>query len=241
MKRYVTYGEERIGFAIRFIPRPSRRVTIHIHPDATVSVDAPETADVGEVMAAVRHRVRWIWSRLRASRERLRHVLPREYVSGESHFYLGRRHVLKVIVTAMEPHGVKLLRGKLEVRTPGGESPRIRALLDAWYRQRAKEVFAKRLAECAKQVPWLKSCPSFRLLAMRTQWGSCSPNGNLVLNPLLVKAPGPCVNYVIFHELCHLKEHNHSARFYALLDGLLPEWRRWKRELDELADHLLNR
>ena len=241
MRRFISYGEERIGFSIRFIPRPSKRVAIHVQPDGVVSVDAPEGTDANEVVAAVRRRVRWIWQRLSACRERARHVLPREYVSGESHFYLGRHHVLKVIVTAMQPQGVKLLRGKLEVRTPGGDASRVRALLDAWYRQRAKEVFAKRLTECAKQVPWLKTCPSFRLLAMRTQWGSCSPNGNLVLNPLLVKAPGPCVNYVIFHELCHLKERNHSPRFYALLDGLLPEWREWKRELDGLAEHLLNR
>lgn len=49
------------------------------------------------------------------------------------------------------------------------------------------------------------------------------------------------MDYVIFHELCHLKEHNHSTRFYELLHGLLPDWRKWKAELDELADHVLNR
>lgn len=241
MKRFVTYGEERIGFSIRFVPRPSKRVAIHVHPDGTVSVDAPETTDIGEVMAAVRRRVRWIWQRLRACRDRARHVLPREYVSGESHFYLGRRYPLKVIASLTEPQGVKLLRGRLEVRTRDRDANKVRALLDAWYRRRAEEVFTRRIADCAAKVPWLKTAPDFRLLTMRTQWGSCSPKGDLLLNPLLVRAPGYCVDYVIFHEICHLREHNHSVRFYSLLGALFPEWEKKKGELDGLAEYLLNR
>lgn len=241
MRRFITYGEERIGFSIRYLPAPRRRVSIHVHPDGTVTVDAPENTETAEVVAAVRRRIRWIWLRLRACRERARHVLPRQYVSGESHFYLGRRHVLKVIVSSAAHEGVKLLRGKLEVRTRARDAGKVRTLLDAWYRQRAEEMFARRIAACAAQAPWIKTTPGFRLLTMRTQWGSCSPKGDLLLNPHLVKAPGPCVDYVIFHELCHLKEHNHSAKFYSLLGGLLPDWQKWKSELDELAEHLLNR
>ncbi len=241
MRRFITYGEERIGFSIRYLPEPRRRVSIHVHPDGTVTVDAPENTEAAEVVAAVRRRIRWIWLRLRACRERARHVLPRQYVSGESHFYLGRRHVLKVIVSPTESQGVKLLRGKLEVRTRSRDAGKVRALLDAWYRQRAKDMFARRIAECAAKAPWIRTVPGFRLLTMRTQWGSCSPKGDLLLNPHLVKAPGPCQDYVIFHELCHLKEHNHSAKFYSLLGGLLPDWQQWKSELDELAEHLLNR
>lgn len=241
MRRFITYGDERIGFSVRFSPRSSTRVLIHVHPNGTVNVDAPASADVGEVVDVVRRRVRWIWQRLRAYRERTRHVLPREYVSGESHFYLGKRYVLKVIVASTEPQGVKLMCGKLEVRTRVKDAAKVRVLLDAWYRKRAEEVFARRIAACATKVPWLKNSPGFRMLAMRAQWGSCSPKGELILNPLLVKAPGPCVDYVIFHELCHLKEHNHSERFYRLLGGLLPDWQKWKSEVDGLAEHLLNR
>ena len=241
MRRSITYGEERIGFSIHHVPAPRRRVSIHVHPDGTVTVDAPDNIETGEVVAAVRRRVRWIWLRLRACRERARHVLPRQYVSGESYFYLGRRHMLKVIVNPAVPEGVKLLRGRLEVTTRTRDARKIRALLEAWYRQRAEDVFARRIATCAAKASWIKTTPGFRLLTMRTQWGSCSPKGELLLNPHLVKAPGPCADYVIFHELCHLKEHNHSERFYELLGGLLPDWQKWKSQLDESAEHLLNR
>lgn len=241
MKRSITYGEERIGFSIHFVPKPARRVAIHVHPDGSVRVDAPTDSDANKVVAVVRRRARWIWLRLRDYRKRTRHVTPREYVSGESHFYLGKRYALKVIYHPTAPQGVKLLRGRLEIRTRSRDPSKVRALLDGWYRQRAEDVFTRRLADCVAQVRWLKADPNLRLLTMKTQWGSCSPKGELLLNPLLVKAPGYCVDYVIFHELCHLKEHNHSRRFYQLLGGLLPDWDKRKAELDGLAEYLLNR
>ncbi|WP_254426989.1 RhuM family protein [Herbaspirillum sp. VT-16-41] len=77
--------------------------------------------------------------------------------------------------------------------------------------------------------------------AMRSQWGSCSPKGEILLNPHLVKAPRPCIEYVLAHELCHLREHNHSDRFYRLLSRVLQDWEARKAELDGLAELLLNR
>lgn len=241
MKRSITYGEGRISFSVNFVSKPIRRMAIHVLPNGTVRVDAPAEANINEIVAAVRRRARWIWQRLQSHSERTKHVLPREYVSGENHFYLGKRYALKVIYHSTAPQGVKLLCGRLEIRTRSRDSSKVRALLDAWYRQRAEEVFARRLADCVGKVRWLKAAPALRLLTMKTQWGSCSPKGELVLNPLLVKAPGYCVDYVIFHELCHLKEHNHSQRFYELLGGFLLDWEKRKAELDGLAEHLLNR
>ena len=75
---------------------------------------------------------------------------------------------------------------------------------------------------------------------MRKQWGSCSPKGVVSLNPHLVKAPRDCIDYVLVHELAHLKEHNHSKRFYGLLDRNMPDWKSRKGKLDGLADLLIN-
>jgi len=74
---------------------------------------------------------------------------------------------------------------------------------------------------------------------MQTQWGSCSPEGAVLLNPHLVKAPTKAIDYVILHELCHLEEHNHSPRFYGLLDRFMPEWRVVKARLDSKAEQFL--
>ncbi len=117
----------------------------------------------------------------------------------------------------------------------------MRKLLEAWYRQRAAEVYGNVLMEMAPRLGLRRTLPPMRLLAMRTQWGSCSPDGALLLNPHLVKAPRPCIEYVVAHELCHLREHNHSDRFYRHLARALPDWAARKTELDELAELLLNR
>jgi predicted metal-dependent hydrolase len=82
--------------------------------------------------------------------------------------------------------------------------------------------------------------PPMRLQAMKIQWGSCSPAGQLTLNPHLVKAPRECIDYVLLHELCHLKEHNHGQKFYRLLERHLPQWHVKKARLDALADFILN-
>ena len=75
---------------------------------------------------------------------------------------------------------------------------------------------------------------------MQTQWGSCSPAGRITLNPHLVKAPRDCIDYVILHELCHLAEHNHSERFYRLMQQVMPQWGKIKQRLDGMAASLLN-
>ena len=241
MRRTIRYGDARIAFTIRFMPRPRQRVAINVLPDGGVRVDAPQDAGPDAVVAAVRLRARWIWQHLEAQRERKRHVLPREYVSGESHFYLGKRYVLKVAVSSKAPPGVKLLRGRLEVTTRQRDRDSVRRLLDDWYRYRAQEVFSRRIAHFAAKTAWLAHPPGFRLLNMRTQWGSCSPTGELLLNPQLVKAPGACLDYVVSHELCHLREHNHGPKFYRLLSAFMPDWAERKQELDAMAELLLNR
>ena len=134
----------------------------------------------------------------------------------------------------------KLVGRYLQVVTPKTEQALIKRLVKGWYRARAKELFARRLSALAGQVVWLREIPPVKLLSMRIQWGSCSPRGVLVLNPNLVKASRECVDYVILHEICHLKEHNHSQNFYRLLTELMPDWERHKSRLDGVAETLLN-
>ncbi|WP_236581759.1 M48 family metallopeptidase [Hydrogenophaga sp. BPS33] len=237
----IAYGDERIQFSVRFLPRPQRRVAIHVLPDGAVQVDAPEGTALSAVKHAVRQRASWVWRQSQAVHARQLHVLPREYVSGETHVYLGRRHVLKVLPAQGQAMGVRLWRGRLEVTTDQRDAATVRRLLERWYRARATEVFARVLEEMASRMRLGHALPTVRLRSMKTQWGSCSPRGELLLNPSLVKAPKACIEYVVAHELCHLKEHNHSERFYRLLSRTLPDWVARKEELDELAQRLLNR
>ena len=162
-------------------------------------------------------------------------ITPRQYKSGESHFYLGKQYQLKVIHDDTKPQGVKLLRGKLEVNALDANLESIQSHLKEWYRDRAKVIFEVRLQRILEQALWVGDKPEIRLVTMRTQWGNCSPSGVLTLNPHLVKAPTICIDYVILHELCHLAEHNHSDRFYQLLTQVMPDWETIKERLDNMA------
>jgi predicted metal-dependent hydrolase len=235
-----TYGDERFDYEVCFTPDRKKKVAIHVHPDATIQVDAPEGESQIGINSAVKKRARWITSHVLQARSQREHVLPRSYVSGESHFYLGRRYQLKISSANGAGPQVKLLRGRICVETEERTAEEVRSQLLLWYRKRASEVFDRRLHEVGEKVSWLSELPPLRLLKMRKQWGSCSPQGVVFLNPQLVKAPRECIDYVITHELCHLKEHNHSRRYYLLLREIMPGWEPVKARLDGMAELLLN-
>ncbi|KWT97622.1 MULTISPECIES: SprT family zinc-dependent metalloprotease [unclassified Variovorax] len=238
--RSLRYGDERIAFSLRVQPaRRVQRIAIHVEPDGRVVVDVPKETSDAAVQAAVQRRARWISGQVAAVRARLAHALPRAHVSGESLFYLGRRYLLKVVVDEGRDGHVRLRGTRIEVAVANGDAARVRGLLDAWYRKRADEVLAARLAAVASSLSWVCTPPPMQLRVTKKRWGSCSPEGRITLNPNLVKAPRECIDYVLIHELCHLGEHNHGPRFHRLLDTLMPDWRRVKERLDGLVEQLM--
>lgn len=239
-KHFVVYGDERLEFTRVIRRSESTRVMIQVNPDCTIVVNAPETASQQEVELAVVKRASWISKQLHKFKQQNTFVLPRTYVSGESHFYLGRRYILKVNTDKRMNQSVKLLRGKIEVNVKNDSSEKIKTLLQDWYKDRAREIFNNRLEAVLQKTPWVSEEPHVRIMRMATQWGSCSPHGQLTLNPHLVKASRECIDYVLLHELCHLAEHNHSDRFYRLLEQVLPNWRDIKDNLDAKAACYLN-
>lgn len=241
MSQYsIPYGDSRIRFTVRQSPsRPKTKVVIHVEADGRVIVDASPAAAVEEVRAAVRKRARWISAHLEAARGRMAHLLPREYVSGEALYYLGRRYRLKVLTDAGSVPITAMRGGFIEVTVRQWSRDTVRSVLDAWYRTRAREIFSGRMLAIGAPLRWLRQLPPTHLRAMKLQWGSCSPAGRVTLNPSLVKAPRECIDYVLLHELCHLQHHNHSPSFYRALDRHMPGWRNAKDRLDALAEHFL--
>jgi len=200
----IQYGDTSINFSIEPRVTDTPKVLIKVHPDCRVVALAPPMASRDEILQAVKRRARWVCKQVRYFDKQRENILPRHYVSAESHFYLGRRHMLKVGEDAQNAPNVKLLRGVLEVQIRKTNPEKTKAMLFDWYRVRAREVFDRRLEEVVSKTLWVSDKPSIRLLSMQTQWGSCSPKGQLTLNPHLVKAPNECIDYVLLHELCHI-------------------------------------
>lgn len=236
------YGDEK--FTLQRTHRSkTNKILITVQPDCQITVSAPPQASDRELLEAVRKKSRWIYQQIRTFRKQLENIIPRQYISGESHYYLGKQYMLKVIKTddeATSAGGVKLFRGKLEVCMHNLDKASTKQLLDRWYKLKAKEVFARRLELLLERTLWVENPPSIRTRSMKKQWGSCSPNQTITLNYHLVKAPVNCIDYVLLHELCHVAEHNHSQKFYRLMTQVMPDWQVVKQRLDAMASRFLS-
>lgn len=242
----IAYGDEVIHYDVirkTADKKTARKVTIKVHPDQRVVATAPHDATSEAIQTAMLKKARWVWQHITALSAQHEHVIARTYVSGETQFYLGRRYMLKVLVDPTAIANVKLLRGKLAVtlrQDNENKSQTIKALINQWYQYRAEIIFHERLNLMLPKTTWVSGRPSFRILTMKKQWGSCSTKGLLMLNPHLVKTPKECIDYVILHELCHIAEHNHSERFWRLLTQVMPQWKEVKARLDDMAELYLN-
>jgi predicted metal-dependent hydrolase len=159
-----------------------------------------------------------------------------DFVSGETHVYLGRQYRLKV--QPESPEGVKLLGQFLRVKCGAKkDGERVGGLLEDWYRAHAERVFSHRLQRCIESARSLRlpSPPKMAIRKMTKRWGSCTKTGTILLNLDLVKAPVHCIDYVIVHELCHLKVHNHGKDFYRLLTRCMPDWKARKKRLEAVV------
>ena len=235
----LTYGDQKIPYAVQVDSQRTSRVAIHVDPDGSVIVDAPPEFDEAAIRAAVQKRARWIVGHVEDARARFAHVRVREYVSGEQILSLGRRYVLKVVPTDNRPNPVRLKGNRLEVETKTTDPEAIRGRVRGWYRVKARNYFIRKIDEATTRLPWVEQAPPLRLLEMNKQWGSCSPGGQIILNPHLIKAPRACIEYVVLHEMVHLKYHDHGPAFWRLLNNSLPQWRVAKKKLDDMAEILL--
>ncbi len=225
----LTYGRDTICYEVRFLAS-RRTLAIEVHPDSRVLVRAPPGCPEAVIAERVGKRAAWISKQL-AEFERYRPRTPaRQYLAGESHLYLGRQYRLKLL--SGEAAGVKLTRGRLLVGLTGEPDPdRVKALLHRWYLDRARAVFSEVLDASLRHFKGVER-PRLIVRTMQSRWGSLSHAGTMTLNLSLVRAPRPCIEYVVTHELCHVLYRNHDAGFFRLLGQVMPDWEQRKRRLE---------
>lgn len=225
----LAYGPETIRYQVQWVST-RRTLGIEVHPDQSVVVRAPLGCADDVISARVKKRAAWISRQITDFQRYSPRTPQRQYLSGETHLYLGRQYRLKVI--AGEPASVRMNRGQLMVTVPGAADPdRVRMLLRRWYLDHARQVFDEVLEQC---LPRFKGHQRPRLIvrAMQSRWGSLSQAGSMTLNANLVRAPRACIEYVVAHELCHLKHRDHDAGFYRLLGQVMPDWETRKVRLE---------
>ena len=226
----LTFGQAKIPFELAF--RSKRRLSITVLPNRNVVVLAPKGHELDKVLALVQKRASWIVKK-RNYFEQF-HPFPNEkrFVSGETHLYLGRQYRLKLL--KRENADVKLVGRYFYVSAKNpNHKDFVKTTLDDWYMEKAEKLFSNRVKHYLESVPSLRLTPSkITIQRMAKRWGSCTKAGNILLNLDLIKAPLHCIEYVIAHELCHLKIHDHSPDFYRLLARCMPDWKQRKIKLD---------
>ena len=229
--RTIRYGRVPISFQLRFANR--KTLGIEVYPDQSVVAVAPNGAEAAAVDQKILKRASWILKQQRDFESFLPILPPHKYTSGESFRYLGRQHKLRVFQAKTER--VSLKRGQIHVSlTDRNDSSQVETLLDVWFRNRAELVVAELWPKCvAKVAPHGIEARNYQLRKMKTRWGSCGKNGIILLNPELIAAPKACIEYLITHELCHLKHYNHGAEFFELLTLLVPNWEPLRQKLNQ--------
>jgi hypothetical protein len=242
-ERHVPFGRSVIDYRIE---RSTRRktVTVAVDPGAGVVLKAPANATMGRLDDAVKTKAPWILQRLVEFREFGPGPVPKEFISGESYAYLGRRYRLRIelesdtTTASASVHGAFLAISLPRNGVPEQRCALVRQAIVAWYRKQAHRRLPGRVEIYASRAGVRP--PSVLIREQVKRWGSCNSKGELRFNWRVMMAPVSLVDYVVAHEVCHLVVRDHSKRFWKLLRTILPDYegRRARLRVDGVRFHV---
>ncbi len=222
------------GVVVDVILKDIKNVHLSVYPPTgRVRISAPKHMKADTIRLFAISKLPWIRQQQRNLNAQARES-AREYLARESHYVWGKRHLLKVVETASGPVNVAVRRSSLVLTVrPRSTKARKEALLGDWYRL---QVRTAAMPLIAKWEPILGVQASrLGVRRMKTKWGSCNPaSRSLLLNQELAKKPPEFLEYIVVHELMHLLEPTHSARFVALMHQYMPKWQFYRDELNRL-------
>ncbi|MFH1259108.1 MAG: SprT family zinc-dependent metalloprotease [Elusimicrobiota bacterium] len=225
-KEVVRFGTRKINF---FVQRSKRwTVSLFVDPKEGVYLRAPFGLSLDSLSKLVYQKGIWILKKQRQIAELSESIPIKEFVSGESYLYLGRQLRLKILTSKKTSKpGVTAKEGRFIVRlnarySGAGKKRVIRNALIQWYKNKAANILGNRIRCYAPKLN--VSCSKLILANQSKRWGSCSHDGNIRLNWHILMAPVVLGDYIVAHELCHLRFKNHSQSFWKLLGNIMPDY-----------------
>jgi hypothetical protein len=225
----IIYGKTDIKYELFIVNRKS--LEIAVHPDKSIIVKAPKNISMEIINERVKKRARWISKQINYFDQFDLKTPKRQFIGGESHLYLGRKYRLKIEESLYDR--VLLKNGYFFIESTSIDTCHIKDLLQEWYNKHSKIYLSNVLDKCwdsFNKDEFRK--PNLKVQKMEKRWGSLSAKGQITLNVNLIQTPRECIEYVIIHELCHLRYNNHGAEFYNLLDKTMPDWIKRKHKLE---------
>ena len=224
-----TYQSQDIEFRIVYSRR--RTLGISILPDSSVIVRAPYLASLKTISRIVQQKADWIIKHRDSYKDKVTSKLNRLYINGETHLFRGNESVLQIEKTN-RPY-IRFSDHTIELGLEKPDDPvAVKGLLYKGYKAEALMVFPEVLSIVLKKPESRIFKPTGLVIrSMKSRWGSCSKKGIITLSTELIKLPDIYLEYVIIHELCHLKHHNHGKQYYDLLSELFPDWKQVRKDL----------
>jgi predicted metal-dependent hydrolase len=210
----------------KLIRSKRRTIGIQIKPDSTLIVRAPKSSKIEDIERVVIKHKEWIRKAKMRAMLNIERFPPKQFVGGEVFIYLGQEFKLNII----DNQEIALIANDGFYLSKKYQSA-ARQVLIAWYKYQAKKVISQRV-----NIYAIKNSLKYSRIGITNasrRWGSCSPKGNLNFSWRLVMAPLEIIDYVVAHELAHLKEKNHSKRFWHRVEEIYPDYlnqRKWLRE-----------
>jgi len=226
-----TFVFGRYEYEYTLLKQERKSLSLTVDPSLRIIVKAPHEADKKRIELFLKKKWLWLEKQLAYFEKYQRRASKREYLSGESYLYLGRQYQL--VVRCGEKDKVALSKQTLAVTTTKlvSDQKHNKKLIDGWFSKRRESVFAKRFSEVFSHFDFPVE-PKLEVRSMPKRWGSFVKDQKVVLNPLLIQAPKEAIDYVISHELCHMKYKNHDKKFYDLLESKVPNWKSVKEKLE---------
>jgi predicted metal-dependent hydrolase len=223
------YGQQKTSYKV--VRSARRTLAVTVSPEGVVLVRAPYHTSEQRVAEFAEGLKPWIFRHLARYEQQ---GSGRRFVSGESLLYLGKKYMLRVVEGDTEDSGVVLTASRLRVTvnpdmTEEAKKEAVAAALKDWYRVQAETVLPERLRRISSLMG--ASPAGVKIKTQLRRWGSCSVKGVIALNWQLVMAPIEVIDYVIVHELCHLKIPNHQRRFWEYVAGYAPEYKKMRKWL----------
>jgi predicted metal-dependent hydrolase len=224
-------AQPELRYEILHSPR-RRTLGLEIHRDLRIVIRAPLACPEELITRYLARNRRWINRQLAHFKTLPPPRAARRYVDGEPHLYLGQEYRLTLKPDARSRIVVE--DDALVVYGIGATSPTAtQSALTRWYSARAQVEFHRVLAACHAHPRFATyPLPALKIRTMRTRWGTMCTQRGMTLNSVLIQAPRECIEYVVFHELCHLSYRGHGQRFYKLLTAVLPNWEALKQQLE---------
>lgn len=221
------------GIPADVVRKRIKHVHLSVYPPAgRVRISAPEHMALDTIRVFAISKLPWIKGQQRKVQAQERES-PRDYIDRESHYLWGKRYLLTVVERDAAPTvDLQHTRIVLSVR-PGTGKDRREEMLDAWYREQVKAAVQPLLKKW-EPLLGVKASRVF-VQRMKTRWGSCNPSSSAIrLNTDLAKKTPECLEYIVVHELVHLIEPSHNARFRSVMNVFMPTWQHNRDELNRL-------